>query len=139
MFIRKKLITILNRLSYVFKNDIKGTFPEQYSQGFRHAFLLFKIAFDTEFGDYTQIETNKRLELKEKDKEIEKLNDTVKSKQRFIDHLEGLILQTNTKQLSNTQRKKIIRAICSLTGQQYEVIRDEFDSILGIRKGELND
>lgn len=139
MFIRQKLGKILNRVSYAFKNEIKAATPELYAQGFSHALMLFKIAFDKEFTDYVQIEANKHQEIRDLKKEIERLNTSLGNKQRFINHLENMILKTEANKLSNRQRKKIIRAICSLTGQQYDVIRDEFDTILNIRKGALND
>jgi len=138
MHIYQKLKTIANRLNYAFKNDIKPNFGSEYSNGFEHALKLFSIAFSREFKGHVQIQSNLHQVIRELKAAQEKLERQIDNKKRYIYHLENERAQNSVIRLSNSKRKKIIRAIAEMTGQPYEYIRDQFNGLIEV-KGVNND
>lgn len=126
MHIKLKINQILNRISYVLSNEIKGQFNSEYVKGFEHAVKLFGIAVFKEFGKYVQIESNKIHEIRELKKEVERLNTSLGNSHRYIDHLENMLVQANKVKLSNTKKKRIFKAIEEMTGQPYLYVREQF-------------
>lgn len=126
MHTKLKINQILNRISYVLSNEIKGQFNSEYVKGFEHAVKLFGIAVFKEFGKYVQIESNKIHEIRELKKEVERLNTSLGNSRRYVDHLENMLTQANQVKLSNTKKKRIFKAIEEMTGQPYLSVREQF-------------
>ncbi len=133
MEVKAKLTTILNRLKNFVIPDLESEYvgyEKGYTDGFEYATKLFDVAIQKEFGKYVQIEENKSIIIREKDKEIAQLSGFLLSKQRYIDHLETILENASFKGLSASKMKKVIYLIAHASGRSYEAVRGQLLDIL---------
>ncbi len=130
MDIKARLSRIYTKIKHIGSNEIKNDFNEDYAKGFEHATKLLSVAMVYEFGNYVQIEENKAQLIRGLKKRIEDLERKSLGQKLDIEKMEALLNRTSTIALSNSKKKKIFRAVATITGQPYEYIKEQFIELL---------
>lgn len=126
MDIKATLSRIYRKIKNIGDTEIKKDFNEDYAKGFEHATKLLCVAMVHEFGDYVQIEENKAQVIRGLKKKIEDLERKSLAQKLDIEKMEALLNRTSTITLSNSKKKKIFRAVATITGQSYEYVKEQF-------------
>ena len=130
MDIKATLSRIYRKIKHISSTDIPKDFNEEYAKGFEHATKLLSIAMVHEFGNYVQIEENKAQVIRDLKKKIEDLERKSLGQKLDIEKMEALLNRTSTITLSNSKKKKIFRAVATITGQPYEYVKEQFIELL---------
>lgn len=131
MDIKATLSRIYIKIKNIGTNEIKKDFNEEYAKGFEHATKLLSTAIVYEFGNYVQIEENKAHVIRDLKKKIDGLERKCLGQKLDIEKMEALLNRTSTITLSNSKKKKkIFRAVATITGQPYEYIKEQFIELL---------
>lgn len=125
MYVRQKLNAIIRRVRY-YGQKMSGEDGE-YKEGFMHAINLVQVGMRVELSDFVQVSINHEFEKRDMEKEISIL----KTKLAKIKHYSSLLeAELTKKQLSNKKKTNICRVIAHMTGQPYDVIKQEFQGYL---------
>lgn len=130
MDVKATLSRMFRKIKHIGATEITKDFNEDYAKGYEHATKLLNVAMVYEFGNYVQIEENKAQVIRDLKKKIDGLERKCLGQKLDIQKMETLLNRTSTITLSNSKKKKIFRAVATITGQPYEYIKEQFIELL---------